>query len=89
MLRRGSRKYFRHVVLAAHFMPAKDTEQALALLVRKLRVGTNDQARVSMVSLQVLSGQDLEVTDRQGWLRWWEQHKTNKAREHGQGARKR
>lgn len=74
-LRRGSRKYFRHVVLAAHFMPEKDAEQAMVLLVRKLRVGTPDQARVAMVSLRILSGQDLGVTDRQVWLRWWEHHK--------------
>jgi len=91
-LRRGSRKYFRHVVLAAHFMPAEDAEQAMVLLVRKLRVGTKDQARVAMVGLQILSGQDLGVTDRQIWLRWWERHKTNKIKkpdEHRPGADKR
>ncbi len=79
-LRRGSRKYFRHVVLAAHFMPPEDTEQAMALLVRKLRVGTHDQARVAMVGLQVLTGQELGVTDRQLWLRWWEHHNANRDR---------
>lgn len=82
-LRRGSRKYFRHVVLAAHFMPQKDVEQALALLVRKLRVGTDDQARVAMVGLGILSGQDLGVTDRQVWLRWWEHRQQQRREEDG------
>ncbi|MHC4853211.1 MAG: hypothetical protein ACYTF5_14450 [Planctomycetota bacterium] len=74
-LRRGSPKYFRHVLLAAHFMPANLSDQAMGLLVRKLRVGTNDQARVAMVGLSMLSGENLGVTDRQVWLHWWERHK--------------
>lgn len=88
-LRRGSRKYFRHVILAAHFMPAEDREQAMVLLARKVRVGTTDQARVAMVGLRIVSGQDLEVTDRQVWLQWWEHYKANKTITRRQEADKR
>jgi hypothetical protein len=74
-LRRGSPKYFRHILLAAMKMPKEHKDEAMAALVRKLRVGTGDQARVAMVSLRALSGEDLPVTDRQKWLRWWEIYK--------------
>ncbi len=79
-LRRGSPKYFRHVLLAAHLMPDKQKDQAMIALMRKLRVGTGDQARVAMVSLRVLSGENLPITDRQAWLLWWERYKDDKIR---------
>ncbi len=74
-IRRGDAKLFRHVFLAAHFMPEKDHEKAMSRLIRWVRSGTAEQARVAMGSLRVLSRVDRPVTDRDAWLLWWKSRK--------------
>ena len=44
-------------------------------LVGWVRTGTPDQGQVAMGALRVLSRQDIPVTDRRAWLRWWQVHK--------------
>lgn len=72
--RRGDAKYFKHTFLAAHFMPTKDRDKAMAVLIQHVRNGTASQARVAMGSLRVLSREDLGITERRAWLMWWKRY---------------
>ncbi len=72
--RRGDAKYFAHTFLAAHFMPTKDRDKAMAVLIQHVRNGTVTQAHVAMGALRLLSGEDLPITERREWLRWWKRY---------------
>lgn len=72
-LRGGDPRFFRHVFLASHFMPEKQREEAIRLLIDQLRLGQPDAARVTMGALRLLTRSDIAVTDRQAWLEWWDE----------------
>lgn len=72
--RRGDAKYFQHTFLAAHFMPTKDRDKAMAVLMQHVRNGTASQARVAMGALRLLSREDIEITERRAWLIWWKRY---------------
>jgi hypothetical protein len=72
--RRGDAKYFKHTFLAAHFMPPKDRDNAMGLLINHVRTGTASQARVAMGALRLLSGQDMGINERRAWLVWWKRY---------------
>ncbi len=79
-LRRQNPDYARHLYLAATFMPESSWEQALALLMTTIRMGEPSQARYAMAATRRLSGVDLAVDDRQGWLQWWQARKQEEQR---------
>ncbi|MEM7202137.1 MAG: hypothetical protein AAF628_17850 [Planctomycetota bacterium] len=70
-LQRGTSRYFGHLFLAASFMPATDRHEAADALIDWVRLGNRVRARVAMGCLRELTGVDLSVEDREGWLRWW------------------
>ncbi|MEE2887332.1 MAG: hypothetical protein VX951_07855 [Planctomycetota bacterium] len=72
--RRGDAKYFQHTFLAAHFMPTKDRDKAMAVLIQHVRNGTASQARVAMGALRLLSREEFEITERRAWLMWWKRY---------------
>lgn len=72
--RRGDAKYFKHTFLAAHFMPPKDRDNAMGLLINHVRTGTASQARVAMGALRLLSGEDIGINERRAWLVWWKRY---------------
>jgi hypothetical protein len=69
----GDAEHFPHWYLAAHFMPQPDRPAAMDALISVVRLGSAEQARVAMACLQVLTGEELSVADREGWLEWWRQ----------------
>jgi len=71
-LRLADPRHFDNVFLAAHFMADEQREAALEELIRHLRVGRADVGRLCMACLRVMTGVELSVDDRLGWLRWWE-----------------
>lgn len=71
-LRRGGERVWRHIFLAAHFLPVAQRETAMALLIDKVRTGAGTDTKVAMGALRLLSQEDIAVTDRGAWLRWWQ-----------------
>jgi len=72
--RRGDAKYFKHTFLAAHFMPTKDRDKAMGVLIQHVRTGTASQARVAMGALRLLSREEFGLTERRAWLMWWKRY---------------
>lgn len=68
----GDRAHYPHQYLAARFMPSSSTDEALGLLIERVRLGNAGQARVAMACLAVITGEDLPVGDRETWLAWWQ-----------------
>ncbi len=61
---------FRRAYLAAVSTQGPDREMALGLLVQQVRFGRIDQAQVAMAALRGMTGADVAIGDRDGWLAW-------------------
>ena len=75
-LRSGEVRHFANVYLAAHFL-ALDADpavlnEALGLLVDKIRLGRSDQVRMAIAAATTLVADAPELADRAAWLRWWD-----------------
>ena len=68
----GDEAHFPHQFLASYFMPAEQRDAAVELLMPKVRLGNPGQARVAMAGLRMLTGEEMSVEDRAGWLAWWQ-----------------
>ncbi|MGE3354385.1 MAG: hypothetical protein AB7O84_21825 [Planctomycetota bacterium] len=71
-MQRGDREHFAHVRLAAEFAPAAQRVEVLGLLIDWVRLGRRDQALVATAALRAVTGADVAVGDRDGWLAWWQ-----------------
>lgn len=70
-LRIGDAAHLPHVFLGATFTSGADREQALLLLIEQVRMGSLQLADVAMATLRDLTGVDIAIGDREGWLAWW------------------
>lgn len=71
-MQRGDREHFAHVRLAAEFAPAAHRDEVLGLLIDWVRLGRRDQALVATAALRAVTGAEVAVGDRDGWLAWWQ-----------------
>lgn len=63
---------FRRAYLAAVSTQGADRETAIGLLVAQVRFGRSGQAQVAMAALREMTGADVAIGDRDGWLAWWQ-----------------
>jgi hypothetical protein len=71
-IRRGDAAHFRHLFLAALFVPTEERDTAMALLIEQVRYARAAPAQVAMAALRELSGVDCPLGDREAWLAWWQ-----------------
>ena len=71
-LRLGDAKHFPHIYIGAAFTKGPDRDVALGLLIDQIRLGRQELAVVAMATLSALTGADIGVGDREGWLAWWD-----------------
>lgn len=69
---RGDSAHFPHVFLGALFAQGDQRRPAEAALIDLVRLGRPDQAHVAMAALRHLTGVDVTIGDREGWLAWWQ-----------------
>ncbi len=74
-LRLGGMAGGRRAYLAALATRGDDREQAFAMLIEEVRCGRGDQSLVAMATLRAMTGDNLLVGDRDGWLAWWQARK--------------
>ncbi len=65
----------RRAWLAALATSGDDRRTAMELLIGEVRVGRGDQAIVAMAALRAMTGANVLVGDRDGWLAWWQAQK--------------
>ncbi|MCK5942651.1 MAG: hypothetical protein KAI24_11815, partial [Planctomycetes bacterium] len=65
-------KNYASAYLSAVLVPARQRDEACALLIDQVRFGRADQAQVAMAALQEIAGVKIAVGDRDGWLAWWQ-----------------
>ena len=74
-LQRFEPKQFPRAYLAALRTPAEQRPEAVALLIEQVRFGRSDQAQVAMAALRAITGVEVPIGDREGWLAWWQQRR--------------
>ena len=62
----------RRAYLAALAARGDDREQAFGMLIEEVRCGRGDQSLVAMAALRAMTGNNILVGDRDGWLAWWQ-----------------
>jgi hypothetical protein len=71
---RGEPRFFDHVWLASRLCPTGEPRaQADARLIEALRLGAPDLGAVAAAALAEAHATEIPITDRDGWLRWWQQ----------------
>lgn len=68
----GDAAHFPHVLLGALFTQGDERQAAQAALIDVVRLGRPDQAHVAMAALRQLTGVEVTIGDREGWLAWWQ-----------------
>lgn len=71
-IRLGDPVHFPHIYLGACLAPPDQREEAIRMLVDVVRLGSEAQAKVAMAALRAVSGANIQVGDREGWLAWWQ-----------------
>ncbi len=71
-LQRGDRASFATVYLAATATKGAEREPAIAALIEQVRLGRPDLAIVAMAALRAMTGVEVSIGDREGWLAWWQ-----------------
>jgi hypothetical protein len=74
-LRRFEPSQFARAWLAALQIGSEERPQAIALLIEQVRFGGPEQAQVAMAALRSITGVEVPVGDRDGWLAWWQQRR--------------
>lgn len=74
-LRRFERSQFARAWLAALLTGPDERPEAIALLIEQVRFGGPEQAQVAMAALRSISGAEVPIGDRDGWLAWWQQRR--------------
>lgn len=74
-LRRFEPAQFARAWLAALQTGPDERPEAIALLIEQVRFGGPDQAQVAMASLRSITGAEVPIGDRDGWLAWWQQRR--------------
>ncbi|MCA8942375.1 MAG: hypothetical protein KDB80_07410 [Planctomycetes bacterium] len=75
-LRSPDPKHLENVFLAVRAMPVDQRHAACEILIREVRIGDTVRARACMAALRELTGAEISVDDRRGWLRWWTEQAT-------------
>jgi hypothetical protein len=74
-LRAFEPRQFARAWLAALQTGPDERPAAVALLIDQVRFGRSDQAQVAMAALRAITGAEIPVGDRDGWLAWWQQRR--------------
>jgi hypothetical protein len=70
-VRRDDESVYRHALLATRFLGEDERDEAIADLVRWLRVARGTSVRVATTCLRELTGLDYPLDERDPWLAWW------------------
>ncbi|MGE3880197.1 MAG: hypothetical protein AB7I19_14135 [Planctomycetota bacterium] len=70
---RAEPRFFDHVWLASRRCTGEARARADARLIEALRLGTPDLGAVAAAALAEAHDTGIPITDREGWLRWWQE----------------